>query len=441
MSMFNILYDRIEQGIPLQNLSKKTASRLYYDLKLFGIEFNFIDINTYEEDKITLYPLEIDHILSLDVYDLFNKQSLEFVRNKNIPILIYWPSEGFGLIKNNYWLEFLQFSLGKLRLENNKKFLIYGNLKIAEEFDSFDFSIEHKSDIYDSQLRNLAISEEFDIIKSIGKIHRCFAFEICQSWYRNYFINQLAQKDTVNIVKDFDSVFRYKRKKVDYICYNRLAKPHRIALINELYKNGVQQNGYISFIQPFSSLEKQDYIKYLTKQFLDDESEKFFDSFIENFDSLKINYGDISLNNENFVPFQVHVNHFIESWFSLVSETEYDTDTLTCSEKVYKPIANAHSFIIWGSPGILKYLRDQGYQTFPELFDESYDSETNHTVRLKMIVSQVERFCNLDVKRKKKLVNSIKDKLSYNRKLFLEKCTGRDRLKDILESIILEIKS
>ena len=108
---------------------------------------------------------------------------------------------------------------------------------------------------------------------------------------------------------------------------------------------------------------------------------------------------------------------------------------------MYKPIANAHSFIIWGSPGILKYLRDQGYQTFPELFDESYDSETNHTVRLKMIVSQVERFCNLDVKRKKKLVNSIKDKLSYNRKLFLEKCTGRDRLKDILESIILEIKS
>lgn len=68
---------------------------------------------------------------------------------------------------------------------------------------------------------------------------------------------------------------------------------------------------------------------------------------------------------------------FIESWyadtaFSMVIESRVE-DRLFVSEKIFKPLRHGHPFMVYGSPGILQYLRDQGFQTFATELDESYD--------------------------------------------------------------------
>ena len=75
--------------------------------------------------------------------------------------------------------------------------------------------------------------------------------------------------------------------------------------------------------------------------------------------------------------------------FSVVVESNIDTDPVGHSEKSYKPIAFKHPTISWASPGILKYLKNQGFETFDHCIDESYDDVSNPTLRLGKVCSVI----------------------------------------------------
>jgi hypothetical protein len=66
----------------------------------------------------------------------------------------------------------------------------------------------------------------------------------------------------------------------------------------------------------------------------------------------------------------------LDSWISIVSEAQYEDsqETVFLSEKVFKPIACQHPFVILGNKGSLKELKKLGYKTFHDLIDESYDN-------------------------------------------------------------------
>ena len=70
--------------------------------------------------------------------------------------------------------------------------------------------------------------------------------------------------------------------------------------------------------------------------------------------------------------------------FSIVSETLVE-EKLYVSEKSFKPLAFQHPFIIYGTPGNLKYLQSLGFETFNHLFDESYDNIINPHIKLTII--------------------------------------------------------
>jgi hypothetical protein len=62
------------------------------------------------------------------------------------------------------------------------------------------------------------------------------------------------------------------------------------------------------------------------------------------------------------------------------------------SEKSLKPMAMQHPFILIATPGTLAEIRSFGFETFPELWDESYDSVANFQQRLLLIMRQVRQF-------------------------------------------------
>lgn len=71
-----------------------------------------------------------------------------------------------------------------------------------------------------------------------------------------------------------------------------------------------------------------------------------------------------------------HPSWYDSTYFSLVVET---TEQLPphgipfVTEKSYKPIALQHPFQIQAAPGTLAYIQQQGFVTYDNLFDESYD--------------------------------------------------------------------
>ena len=62
-----------------------------------------------------------------------------------------------------------------------------------------------------------------------------------------------------------------------------------------------------------------------------------------------------------------------------MSEAQYEDKqgTIFLSEKVFKPIACHHPFVILGNKNSLIELKKLGYKTFNDLIDEKYDTENS----------------------------------------------------------------
>jgi hypothetical protein len=70
---------------------------------------------------------------------------------------------------------------------------------------------------------------------------------------------------------------------------------------------------------------------------------------------------------------------------------DYPCD-LFVTEKTFKPIAFQHPFIVCGMTGTLKFLHENGFETYENLFDESYDTIELFEDRLDLIYNNIENF-------------------------------------------------
>jgi hypothetical protein len=92
----------------------------------------------------------------------------------------------------------------------------------------------------------------------------------------------------------------------------------------------------------------------------------------------------------NSTGFTLTVETFIDDQSSSGYSLTHNNNFLT--EKSYKPIAAQHPFIMASTAGNLANLRSQGFETFPELFDESYDDIADWRARMNRIVEIVRDF-------------------------------------------------
>jgi hypothetical protein len=77
--------------------------------------------------------------------------------------------------------------------------------------------------------------------------------------------------------------------------------------------------------------------------------------------------------------------YYKETLVSIITETNYDADECTLTEKSFKPLFNKHPFIIVGVPGSVQGLRDLGFQTFSEFWSEDYDTMDSPSDRFREI--------------------------------------------------------
>jgi hypothetical protein len=106
-----------------------------------------------------------------------------------------------------------------------------------------------------------------------------------------------------------------------------------------------------------------------------------------------------------------------QTCFSFVSESVVNrktNNTVFITEKTYKPIAFRHPFVIMGQQGSLKFLKSQGFETFENLFDESYDNNPHWMQRLDLLVNIVRQF------NKQPYDTLTEQKLKHNHALFFD---------------------
>jgi hypothetical protein len=82
--------------------------------------------------------------------------------------------------------------------------------------------------------------------------------------------------------------------------------------------------------------------------------------------------------------------------YSLVSETNDTNDEIFMTEKIWKPIIAQQPFVVHGNYLYLQRLREMGFKTFANYFDEGYDLEMDKGRRIDKIVKTCENLLTKD---------------------------------------------
>lgn len=121
---------------------------------------------------------------------------------------------------------------------------------------------------------------------------------------------------------------------------------------------------------------------------------------------------------------------FVAKWyddtcFSIVAETTVTAtkdQPVFITEKTFKPIAFEQPFMVCGTVGTLAYLKTQGFETFDNVFDESYDSVASWLQRAKVIKYNVANY------KKQEHSQLTLDKIRHNRELFFDSALIKKRI-------------
>jgi len=80
-----------------------------------------------------------------------------------------------------------------------------------------------------------------------------------------------------------------------------------------------------------------------------------------------------------------------ESKYSLISETNDTDNEIFMTEKIWKPIIAQQLFVVHGNHLYLQKLREMGFRTFNNYFEEVYDLDRDPDMRINTIVDVCDR--------------------------------------------------
>jgi hypothetical protein len=239
-------------------------------------------------------------------------------------------------------------------------------------------------------------------------------------WY--FFFHGFAALDWFRDFEYVQNICEYPISKV-FICLNHIInnnRSYRLLLLSLLKEQNLLDSGIVS-----APLLTQDVIK---KEVFDDSTRLSKSSKLHIMQNLYNEAAPITIKENTNSIFDQPINYrhasaeipdfFYRAFWNIVTETNFYDEKLHLTEKIFKPIAIKRPFILVSSPGNLKYLKSYGFKTFDKWIDESYDSESDHDKRLRMIVDQIKKLCQLTSDELNKMHQEMSDVLEYNHNHF-----------------------
>jgi hypothetical protein len=101
--------------------------------------------------------------------------------------------------------------------------------------------------------------------------------------------------------------------------------------------------------------------------------------------------------NQEWGEIYLQAEPYIDTYFSVVTETVYEYPYSFRTEKIWKPVAMGHPFIAVSNRGYYRDLHNLGFRTFGHVIDESFDQIENNQDRLIRIAQVVTDLCQQDL--------------------------------------------
>jgi len=317
---------------------------------------------------------------------------------------------GHGMIEQSYMtpevLSYIKNFHGYILIENTVEAFITGlDLKFIHDYFSYH-QIPYRKVIYQTGCPN------------------------AEEWYKQWADhNNIPEDNRMNVIyfewvewnlskslitSTIPQLPKFENIKYDFISFNRRFRNHRTDLIQLFYKHNLLDKSLFSMPDVCPDNKTDRWIDRLRHQF-----------------TLKIGLTTDDLNNiQSKLPLKfdkitdehlmVQDSNYVSQYFynqclvSIVTETNFDTEIISTTEKTFKPIKYKQPFIIVGAPKSLGYLKKWGYKTFSEFWDESYDDINNHDERLIRIGEICREISEWTHERKQDFFNRTREIVDHN---------------------------
>lgn len=280
-----------------------------------------------------------------------------------------------------------------------------GNIIICYPWE-MTWPMEHVSNGYNLQPKlyekiNLTViincflrKEKF--IYAVGKFGSMQIINWKFYWFHDYL---RESKDLVNLNPNPFDIKNFEFKKI-FTCFNNEPRPHRIYLMDQLWRNNLlPKYGDVSWHTPIKN-KKQ--FKYWKKPSI-----------------LRLK----RQNNHGFAPHDINAYRgllpaeWYESPVHIVTESSVTTNFLT--EKTAQPILMQKLFLVVGCKNYHKHLEDLGFKLFDNIFDYSFDAHENMQHRINGIVENICRL-QLQMDNLHNLYKDTKPILQYNFEIYIQ---------------------
>lgn len=280
-----------------------------------------------------------------------------------------------------------------------------GNIIICYPWE-ITWPMEHISNSYNLQPKlyeniNLIViincffnKEKF--ISLVGKFGNIEIINWKFYWFHDY-LRESKQLEDLN-PNPFD-IKNFKFKKI-FTCFNNEPRPHRIYLIDQLWRNNLLPNyGDVSWHTPIKN--KKTFLYWKKPSIL----------------RLK------GQNSNGLSPHDINAYRGLlpAEWYRspvhIVTESSVTMNFLT--EKTAQPILMQKLFLVVGCRNYHKHLKDLGFKLFDNIFDYSFDVYENMEQRINGIVENIYNL-QLQMDKLHNLYIDAKPTLQYNFEIYIQ---------------------
>ncbi len=284
---------------------------------------------------------------------------------------------------------------------------------LLKELNRFGLDERHLI-LLDSNQNFLDVNTKFKIFTTLHFIIIC-----------NFQPNELNDLNYISDIPSIDEVINLTHRNKHFLCLNRNSqRPHRYYLSLFFEKENLYEKSLFSLLMNLhtNNFEK---LKHL---------EQYKPSVLSKI-PIELDTQNRLKSIEGFhVGNTFFKEHYLDSYFHIVTETCFSEGQIFFTEKILKPIMCLQPFLVLSSPNYLKKLKGLGFKTFDSIWDESYDEIVDNEERLLKIFDLILKISEWSLEECEKNYKSVLDICIYNRE-HLSTFWEIDEFSNILNSI------
>jgi hypothetical protein len=203
---------------------------------------------------------------------------------------------------------------------------------------------------------------------------------------------------------------------ISFICLNRNVRYHRVALLGMLQDRKLLDDNIVSCHVSFDGKDlTQEFIKFANEDLKRGlYSRQAHTELLKRIPIVADAHQVKGLTTLTEFTEKLHLKAF----FSVVTETHFFSEPIFLTEKTYRPMIHGRPFLIATTAGHLKEVRRSGFETFPEIFNEEYDTIEDSYKRIEAIANETARIAAQPIRLKQQMLEKVKDKLLHNQNRF-----------------------